>query len=217
MTTTRLGASSRPDRPASPLERRARRFGTLRRRYARIAFPSCLTSPDPTDWLAAGSDCASLSSRRGSTSVKVDPCAATCAPVGDQRKRDGMVVSTAAEPVGTIGEAGLEPTTARAANLRIRVAAGSRSGPEPSGSVRDTPSRTALRLTGVRELSSVLPSAPKGTLSQLPQAPQAAVELALHGPRTPKPRRPYRGPGWFDLRSNGGANRDRTGDLLLAN
>jgi hypothetical protein len=75
----------------------------------------------------------------------------------------------------------------------------------PLSCLRPGPTRWTLG----NGFSPVLLSAPKGTLSQLAQAPQAAVELALHGPRTPKPRPHYRGPGWFDLRSNGGPNRTR--------
>ncbi len=38
-------------------------------------------------------------------------------------------------------------------------------------------------------------------------APQAAAEPAPPCPATPKPRPPYRGPGRFDLRQDGGPNR----------
>jgi hypothetical protein len=47
----------------------------------------------------------------------------------------------------------------------------------------------------------------------MPRSAAGPARPALEGP-TPRPQ--CWGPGRFDLRSNGGANRDRTGDLLLA-
>src|SRR5664280_881872 len=62
----------------------------------------------------------------------------------------------------------------------------------------------------------ILPRSPPRLRDAWPSTPPEAAVPARCRLRPSKPRPRYRGPGRFDLRSNGGANRDRTGDLLLA-
>ena len=77
----------------------------------------------------------------------------------------------------------------------------------PSPGARDRPDQAAHQRTARPTAVQSWSKRAHSTLSRLPQAPQAAVEPALHGPWTPKPRPPCREPGRFDLRQNGGPNR----------
>jgi hypothetical protein len=114
----------------------------------------------------------------------------------------------------------------------VRVPPLAASGTQTLARIAAAARRRASRPTGSisvsRSLSSLgtgfagRPGLPRGRdanpfrLPAQPAEPRSASERDPRAPKTPKAQPPLGELGRFDLRQDGGANRDRTGDLLLA-